>query len=297
MSTSSTIHEALAAKVQGLAGDIPVVARREHEKARAIAAAAAVAGGLCLLPLHPEPGGTEQFVDGVFFGKPELRVRIVQLLNVGSWGHDAYSLVDVLAQGLHWQGLEGLAHPLYLADRVTDEVHDERCLIIDVIFSAAYELRGPAVSVAVFVPQGKSAMDDLQAAALQQVQAVVDSRVPVLDPRNDRTMESRLAQTRAAVKVEVLPPLPREQMLGCPDVFYPKAALRVRVTEEPAMNDLGIDAYDVAEDVMRALHWQPLEGLLAHPLQLNPTPLQTRDTRERRVLDVLFTASFGFAAA
>jgi hypothetical protein len=127
----------------------------------------------------------------------------------------------------------------------------------------------------------------------------------------------------------VWPPLPRRVSPGVPFVFVEEAEVRIGVVERPPTNSTGADAWDIADDVMTALQWQPHRGIqeaveatmlaescsqeeatalvvadpafaplvdlarvLAHPLQLSPRPTDDMHEPAFRNIDVLFTATF-----
>ena len=49
------------------------------------------------------------------------------------------------ATALHWQNIPGiLAHPLFIASRPCEMVEDARARIIDVIFTAVYQINQAA---------------------------------------------------------------------------------------------------------------------------------------------------------
>lgn len=181
-----------------------------------------------------------------------------------------------------------------------------------------------------------SANADLQDA----VQAVLGmaGRLRVAVPivgRRDKD-KSRQIQENAAKKeglcLIVLPPVPTGAMQGNPDVFIEAARIRVRIFEQPARSEtFGCDGYDLMDDVMQALHWQPHKALqaavvarmedasedsetasawvaaqpenaplvalgrvlTAHPMYLRANPVEMAEDPVYRLIDVIFEAQYG----
>jgi hypothetical protein len=82
-------------------------------------------------------------------------------------------------------------------------------------------------------------------------------------------------------------------------IFFEGVDVRVRILEQPAINRFGINAYELAEEVQKGLHWvQP--ALLTHPLYVAAKPLEEPPGAMElggkliRVLDVIFNAAYGF---
>lgn len=302
MSTAATIQLALAALLGAdgaLRSPVPVVARREKEFAAEIEAAAARGAGLCALVMPVLPTSAVADSPRVFFDRAEARVRLVEEPARNTTGCSAWRLADDVAAALQWQPraagtpLAGLlAHPLHLASAAVETVSDARLRLVDVIFTATYALPARTVPTAAFTPEFQSAADDLQAACVAQLTAGLSLRAPVLAQR-DHDLASDIASAGHPLRVQVLPPRPAGALQGVPFVFFDRYEVRVRITEQPALNT-GPDAYDLAEDVAGALHWQPFAGFLAHPLQLAPRCMQLTDSLTTREIDVIFHAALGF---
>ncbi|GEM_PF-4940357 len=128
-------------KTQGaLRADVPILFRRPREKANEIAAAVAKQTlGIYVMP--PFPTRAMQGVPFVFYEGAELRVRIIEQPALNSTGADAYDLCDDVALALHWKNPGGmLAHPLMLAPRPVELIEDPQTRILDVIFTAVFQL-------------------------------------------------------------------------------------------------------------------------------------------------------------
>lgn len=127
--------------------------------------------------------------------------------------------------------------------------------------------------------------------------------VPIVAYRKkDLTSEIEAAAAKNGLCINVMPPLPTRAEQGAPFVFFDEAEVVVRIIEQPSMNGLGADAYDLVEDVAAALHWQLLGGnsggsILAHPLQLASRPTDMAEDRKWRIIDVKFVATYGLQPA
>jgi len=148
-----------------------------------------------------------------------------------------------------------------------------------------------------------SASSDLQTAIVELLGQPGALRVTV--PLVARRTKELAADIEAAAAnqglcIFVMPPLPTSALQGNPFVFFDKAEVRVRIVEQPAMNQTGADAYDLVDDVASALHWQPksegsqLGAILAHPLQLASRPCELIDDPQARIIEVIFEAVYGF---
>lgn len=92
--------------------------------------------------------------------------------------------------------------------------------------------------------------------------------------------------------VYVMPPLPQRALQGAPFVFFERAEVRVRVIENPLLNESGSDGYELAEMIALALHNQNPGGLLAEPMGLAETPVELAEDDGARVMDVVFGCAF-----
>ncbi len=302
MSASASIQLAIAALLGGdgaLRVPVPIVARREKELAAEIEAAAARGTGLCGYVVPVLPSSAVEDSPRVFFDRAEVRVRLVEEPGRNGTGVSAWQLADDVAAALQWQPraagtpLAGLlSHPLHLAANAVETVSDARLRLVDVIFTATYAPPARTVAAAAFTPAEKSAADDLQAAVVAQLTAGLSLPAPVL-ARRDHDLASDIASAGHALRIQVQPPRPAGALQGVPFVFFDRYEVRVRITEQPALNT-GPDAYDLIEDVALALHWQNPGGMLAHPLQLAPRCMSLTDSLTEREIDVIFNATLGF---
>lgn len=284
---------------------LPIVARRTMEPAAEIEAAAAIAGGLCLFVLPPQPRKATYHAPFVFFEEAEFRLRVIETPNANPTGHNAYELLDDIILALHGAPQAAgsplaplLAHPMQLAPHPITRMKEPGRRIVDALFTAAYQLPGPLAEPAAFTLTGHSAVEDLQAAVVAQLRSVVDSSVPLLG-QLDEDLTAQIAQSGNFLQIEVLPPLPSSALNEVDTPFFHQTEIRVRITECPQANSLDLDAYDLAEIVAQGLHYQPFDGLLAQPLLLAETPMEFRepeaapaDPFAQRQIDVLFEAVF-----
>jgi hypothetical protein len=121
--------------------------------------------------------------------------------------------------------------------------------------------------------------------------------------------QALLAEGAAAARelaLYIMPPLPTRAVQGVPFVFWERVEVRVMIVEQPQLNTMGADAYDLVDDVSSALHWQPFSDRLAHPLQLaespaemiwEPAPRLGGLAANARMIDVIFEATHGLQPA
>lgn len=303
MSASSSIQTAIAELLgvgEALRRPVPIVARRPHELAATIAEAGAKSAGLCAVVMPVLPLSIQDDMPGVFVDRGEIRVRLIEEPSRNATGVSAWMLADDAAQALHWSPKVAgtalgavLAHPLQLAPRAVETAEDARMRIVDVIFHATYQLPSRVVPAVPFTPEFASAADDLQAAIVAQLGHLLTPGVPRFAVR-DRDLGNATARSGHPLKIEVQVPRPARALQGAPFVFFESYDVRVKISELTAINRSGVDAYDLVEDVATTLHWQPFAGMLAHPLQLQRRPTEMLDDPQRREIEVLFTAAFGF---
>ncbi len=177
-----------------------------------------------------------------------------------------------------------------------------------------------------------SASSDLQTAIvnlLSQPNALRVS-VPIVARRpKDLASDIEAASASNGLCIWTMPPLPTSAMQGVQIVFFDKSEVRVRIVEQPAMNSLTADAYDLIDDVATALHWQPERGInaavqaviqsqgvttdealsivqadpanaalcelgaiLSHPLELAVRPTEMAEDQRFRIIDVIFNAVY-----
>ena len=122
--------------------------------------------------------------------------------------------------------------------------------------------------------------------------------MPVL-ARKDFDQGSEIENSGHPILVQVQPPRPARALQGYDEVFWEGWEVRVKILEEPSVNLGDVDAYDLVEDVMTALHWSRPggEAFLAYPLQLAARPVVMMDDLNKREIDVIFNATLGLTAA
>ncbi len=122
----------------------------------------------------------------------------------------------------------------------------------------------------------------------------------------DMAMKVEGAAAARQLALYIQPPLPKRAAQSVPFVFWEKVEVRVTIIEQPEMNEMGADAYDLVDDVAAALQWQPFADKLAHPLTLAETPTEmiwNPSTRMQglaascRMIDVIFEAVYGLQPA
>ncbi len=133
--------------------------------------------------------------------------------------------------------------------------------------------------------------------------ALLRKAVPIVEFKSrDMAVKVEAAAAGREIGLYVWPPLPSRIVQGVPFVFVESAEVRVTIIEQPQMNKTGVDAYDLVDDVMAALHWQAFGEMLAHPLQLAGKPTEmiwNPSTRfeglaaNTRMIDVIFEATYG----
>lgn len=178
-----------------------------------------------------------------------------------------------------------------------------------------------------------SASSDLQEAVTALLRGSPALRVPVevlARRRGEMASEIEAAAANHGLCCYVMPPLPLSALQGTPELFFPKAELRVQTLEVPATNATGADAYDLLDDLLVALHGQPHKGiegavaarmtsegedlatatawareqpelrahfalfdLLAYPLYAARRPAAEAGGRGWRRVDAIFTAVYG----
>lgn len=160
-----------------------------------------------------------------------------------------------------------------------------------------------------------SASSDLQSAICDLLRApnALRVNVPVLDrfPGNQENDVLAATDKQTGLCIYVMPLVEQQasSMQGGDVIFFDAAELRVRILEQPRVNPSGVTAFDLKDDIIAALHWQPkapgtaLGAILAHPLQLARKPVELiegileESKQTLRILDVLFTATYGFQAS
>ena len=113
--------------------------------------------------------------------------------------------------------------------------------------------------------------------------------------RREKELKSDVeaAAAQAGICVWVMPPLPTHALQAeQPFVFFDRAEIRVRIVEQPALNQTGADAYDLVDAVALALHWTNPGGILAHPLMLGEKPVARVEDKDERILEVIFEAQY-----
>jgi hypothetical protein len=154
-----------------------------------------------------------------------------------------------------------------------------------------------------------SASSDMQAAivAALSVPNVLPAGIPIISRKtkeHGRTQD--LADDLAAAVanhglcIYVLPLLPQHAEPELPFIFFDRAEVRVRIIEQPAMNALDVDLYDLIDAVALALHAKILSDspAQAQPLYLSETPVSLEEgvieggRGSGRIADVIFNAVF-----
>ncbi|HEX4085924.1 MAG TPA: hypothetical protein VHY22_13505 [Chthoniobacteraceae bacterium] len=146
-----------------------------------------------------------------------------------------------------------------------------------------------------------SASFDLQSgiAKLLTPEALPAPNIPVL-MRRPKELQSDIEEAilKQTLGIYINPPLPTRALdSGGPVLFFSDYEVRVRVVEQPKLNDKGADAYEVAEAIAEALHWSNPEApdgtpMLAIPMKINPgRPLELIEDPTYRVIDVVFIAA------
>lgn len=154
-----------------------------------------------------------------------------------------------------------------------------------------------------------SASNDLYEAVSELLgrEGALRVNVPIVQRRTKSIWDEIEAVTAKSggLCIWIIPPIPKraEPMGGGNIVFFSSAEIRVRIVEQPALNNAGADAYDLVDDVANALQGQPrlpgkLSSILSYPLQLAATPVDQpydADLQDRyRIIDVIFEAVYGF---
>jgi len=146
-----------------------------------------------------------------------------------------------------------------------------------------------------------SASADLQEAIVELLgmPGALRVNVPLVSRRTKELAgDIEAAAANQGLCIFVMPPLPTSALQGNPFVLFDQAEVRVRIVEQPAMNQTGADAYDLVDDVASALHWQPkaegtkLGAILAHPLQLAERPCEMVEDPQARIIEVIFEAVY-----
>lgn len=120
--------------------------------------------------------------------------------------------------------------------------------------------------------------------------------VPIIARRTkDLLAEINAAAANNGLCIWVMPPLPTRAMTDVPFVFFSGAEVRVRILEKTGLNNSGADAYDLADDVLAALHWCGIPSILSHPLQMAERPTEMVEDPQTRIIDCIFEAVYGFA--
>lgn len=139
-----------------------------------------------------------------------------------------------------------------------------------------------------------SALIELQKRVAQILRGSPCLRTPVPVVAYRRRLKDSEIEAAAAMKgclcLLVMQPLPRKATQGADFVFFESVEVRVRVFEKPNGHSFNADAYDLMEDVMKALHWQVIDDLLIHPLSLAARCTEEASDEQTRLLDVIFEA-------
>jgi hypothetical protein len=117
--------------------------------------------------------------------------------------------------------------------------------------------------------------------------------VPVVARREkERTVEIQMAAAiQGGLAIAVLPPLPRSADSMARVVFFEDAEIRVRIIETPNKNVFGVSAYDLVDDIMRALHNRVIDGF-GQPLLFGRRLTERVEDAQMRIIDVLFSMAY-----
>ncbi len=77
----------------------------------------------------------------------------------------------------------------------------------------------------------------------------------------DQAVAIEAAAAAREIGIHVQAPLPTRALQGVPFVFIEASELRITIVEQPQINTLRADAYDLLDDVLTALQWQPHRGI------------------------------------
>ena len=132
-----------------------------------------------------------------------------------------------------------------------------------------------------------------QAAARLAEPGALRVAAPVIVHRErELAKEIEAAAARGAgLCVYARPALPTRAVEDVPFPFFDQSDFRVRIIEQPARNQFGADAYELAADVMNALHWWSAPSLSC-PLQLAARCTESVSDQSFRVVDVIFAATY-----
>ena len=114
---------------------------------------------------------------------------------------------------------------------------------------------------------------------------------PVLR-RRPKELESDIQEQilKQTLGVYIQPPLGTKAMTNVPYLFFENYEVRIRIVEQPKLNDTVSDAYQTADQVALLLHWTNPGGMLAVPMQIAARPMEMIEDPTYRVIDVIFVA-------
>lgn len=110
--------------------------------------------------------------------------------------------------------------------------------------------------------------------------------------RRPKELQSDIEEAilRQTLGIYIQPPLGSRAMTNVPYLFFENYEVRIRVVEQPKLNDTGSDAYETAETVALLLQWTNPGGMLAVPMQIAGRPMEMIEDPKYRVIDVIFVA-------
>lgn len=110
----------------------------------------------------------------------------------------------------------------------------------------------------------------------------------MLRAHETKTLETLLEEAigKLGLSAFVMTPVPREAIVD-DTVFFKRTELRVRLVENPLLNETGTDIYQLIEIVIKILHgWWPPGA--STPLRLASGPIDEEETPSLRIIDVIF---------
>ena len=112
--------------------------------------------------------------------------------------------------------------------------------------------------------------------------------------KNDVVNDIEAEVQRIGMTIFVFPPTPGGANANLPGPQFSRMDFRIRVIENPLLNQLSLDAYEAVEQVMRFVHdWDPKVTGIGR-LFIHETPFED-NSAEEIVFDCLFRAQGQFA--
>ena len=112
--------------------------------------------------------------------------------------------------------------------------------------------------------------------------------------KNDVVNDIEAEVQRIGITIFVFPPIPRGANPELPGPVFNRMEFRIRVIENPLLNQTSLDAYEAVEQVLRTLHnWSPGMEELGYLFVADP-PVED-NSAEEVIFDCLFFAHAQFA--